>query len=103
MAKTKTVEGALNETQDEIKDSFALSEDEQPRKLQRRRTEDEMRYSLRTLCSGQPRPRDDESVQVLEDAINEVFALRQLNMDLMQTIATAYQQGLANIRKLTER
>lgn len=72
-------------------------------KLQRRRTEDEMRHALSLLLSGQPRPRDDDSPQVLEDAINEVFALRKITMDLMQSMTTSYQNGLAAIRKMTER
>lgn len=103
MARKNTVEEALNEMQDEIKASLDLTEEEPARKLARRRTEDEMRHALRLILSGEVRPRDDESVQVLEDAINEIFALRQMNMDLMQTLATAYQQGLASIRKLTDR
>lgn len=87
----------------EARRALALPAESVERKLQRRRTEDEMRYALRLLSSGQPRPRDDDSIQVLEDAIVEVFALRQLNMDLMQRMSTAYQDGIAAIRALTSR
>lgn len=72
-------------------------------KLQRRRTEDEMRYALRVFANGLPRQRDDEHEQVLEDAIGELLSLRQITMDLMQSMATAQQNGLAAIRKMTER
>lgn len=74
-----------------------------PTQIQRRRDETELRRALSLLASGQVRPRDDESEQVLSDCIGELFAMRQLNYDLMQTLTTAYQNGLASIRKLTER
>lgn len=85
-----------------LEEALKVPEDEK-RKVQRRRTEDEMRGALRLILSGASRPRDDESPQILDDAINEIFALRKLNMDLMQTIITAYQNGLAAIRDLTSR
>lgn len=71
--------------------------------IQRRRTEDEMRRALALLASGQRRPQDDESTLVLEDAIGEVFALRQAYADLMQATTTAYQNGLAAVRRMTEK
>jgi hypothetical protein len=100
----KPIEDRLNEQNVEIKDVLALSDDpeEQP-KLLRRRSQDEMLRALRLLASGQQRPRDDDSPQVLEDAIYEVATLRQIVADLMQGATTMYQQGLAAIRKMTER
>jgi len=71
--------------------------------IHRRRTEDEMRRALTLLASGQRRPQDDESTLVIEDAIGEVFALRQAYADLMQATTTAYQNGLAAVRRMTER
>lgn len=71
--------------------------------VQRRRTQDEMLHALHLLSSGEPRPRDDESPQVLEDAIYEVATLRQIVADLMQSATTMYQNGLQSIRKMTER
>jgi len=71
--------------------------------IQRRRTEDEMRRALALLASGQRRPQDDDSPQILEDAIGEVFALRQAYADLMQATTRAYQNGLAAVRRMTER
>lgn len=72
-------------------------------KLKRRRTEDEMRYALRVFANGLPRQRDDECEDVLNDTIGEAIALRQITMDLMQTLITGHQNGLAAIRKMTER
>jgi len=87
----------------EAREALALPEEPKPVKLQRRRSQDEMELALRRLVSGETRPRDDDSPQVLQDAINEVFALRQLNMDLMQAISHAYQSGIAAIREMTSR
>jgi hypothetical protein len=71
--------------------------------IQRRRDETELRRALKLLASGQLRPQDDDSEQVISDAFGELFAMRQLNYDLMQLHTSAYQNGLAAIRKLTER
>lgn len=71
--------------------------------VKRRRDEIELRRALKTLASGQARPKDDESEQVLSDCIGELFAMRQLNHDLMQSLTSAYQHGLVSVRKLTER
>lgn len=69
----------------------------------RRRSQDEMDQALRRLLTGEPRPRDDDSPQVMQDAIAEVIALRQLTHDLMQALTTGYQHGLAAIRDMTSR
>jgi hypothetical protein len=74
-----------------------------PYQIQRRRDETELRRALKLLASGQLRPQDDDSEQVISDAFGELFAMRQLNYDLMQLHTSAYQNGLAAIRKLTER
>lgn len=71
--------------------------------IKRRRDETELRRALKLLASGQPRPKDDESEQIISDCIGELFAMRQLNHDLMQSLTSAYQHGLASVRKLTER
>lgn len=74
-----------------------------PYQIQRRRDETELRRALKLLASGQLRPQDDESEQIISDAFGELFAMRQLNYDLMQMLTSGYQNGLASIRKLTER
>lgn len=71
--------------------------------IQRRRDETELRRALKLLASGQLRPRDDDSEQVISDAFGELFAMRQLNYDLMQMLTSGYQNGLAAIRRLTDR
>lgn len=88
----------------EIKDVLALSDDtEGPHHIQRRRTQDEMLRALRLLRSGERLPQDDESAQILEDALGEVITLRQIVADLMQASTTMYQNGLAAIRRMTEK
>ena len=94
---------ALDEQNSEIKDALDLPEEPRIIHIERRRTEDEMRRALRLLVSGERRPRDDESPQIMEDAIGEVFALRQAMMDLMTSASNLYQSGLASIRKMTEK
>lgn len=72
-------------------------------KVTRRRSLDEMQAALRRLLSPEPRPRDDESPQVIQDAITELILHRQLVADLMQSMTSGYQHGLDAIRKMTER
>lgn len=81
----------------------AANPDGVPTPIVRRRDEIELRRALKTLASAQVRPKDDESEQIISDCIGELFAMRQLNHDLMQSLTTAYQHGLASVRKLTER
>ena len=75
---------------------------ERPR-VQRRRSLDDMQFALRRLMQPEPRPADDDSPQVLQDAINEVIALRQITSDLMQTSMNVYQRGLTAIRDMTSK
>jgi len=105
MAQTKkTIETHMNEQNSEIKSVLAISDDPEDRPVVlRRRSQDEMLRALHLLSSGHQRPRDDDSPQVLEDAIYEVATLRQIVSDLMQAATTMYQSGLASIRKMTER
>lgn len=70
-------------------------------KVQRRRSLDDMQFALKRLASGEPRPSNDDSPQVLQDAINETIALRQIMQDLMQSSMSIYQQGLSAIRNMT--
>lgn len=72
-------------------------------KVTRRRSLDEMEAAMRRLLSPEPRPRDDDSAQVIQDAITELILQRQLVSDLMQAMTNGYQHGLAAIRKMTER
>jgi hypothetical protein len=74
----------------------------QPKPL-RRRSQDEMEAALRRLLSPEMRPQDDDSPQVVQDAFAEVIYLRQLTHDLMQTLTSGYQHGLAAIRDMTSR
>lgn len=97
------VDALLDEQNDEIKDALDLPEEPRIIHIERRRTEDEMRRALRLLVSGERRPRDDEGPQILEDAIGEVFALRQAMMDLMTSASNLYQSGLSSVRKMTEK
>lgn len=71
--------------------------------VQRRRSLDEMQAALRRLLTPEPRPKDDDSAQVLTDAITELILQRQLVSDLMQAATSSYQRGLAAIRRMTER
>lgn len=70
-------------------------------KVQRRRSLDDMQFALKRLASGEPRPADDDSPQVLQDAINEVIALRMAMNKLIQASSNVYQNGLVAIRNLT--
>ena len=72
-------------------------------KVRRRRSQDEMALALRRLLSPDPRPRDDDSQEVVQDCFAEVMALRQITQDLMQVLTGGYQQGLAAIREMTNR
>ena len=72
-------------------------------KVVRRRALDEMEFALKRLVSPDPRPQDDDSPLVLQDAINEVIALRQIMQDLMQASSNVYQRGLTSIRDMTSR
>lgn len=72
-------------------------------KVERRRSLDDMQFALRRLMQPEPRPADDDSPQVLQDAINEVIALRQITSDLMQASMNVYQHGLTSIRAMTEK
>lgn len=72
-------------------------------KVLRRRSLDEMQFALRRLMSPEPRPADDDSPQVLQDAINETIHLRQIISDLMQDSTNLYQRGLSSIRAMTEK
>lgn len=100
---TTTIEAVLPEQNEEVRAAFDLPEEPRIIHIARRRTEDEMRRALRLLVSGERRPRDDESPQILEDAIGEVFMLRQILMDIMGSASTLYQDALASIRKMTEK
>lgn len=72
-------------------------------KVQRRRSLDDMQFALKRLMQPEPRPADDDSPQVLQDAINETIALRQLVMDLMQASMNMHQHGLTAVRDMTAR
>jgi len=72
-------------------------------KITRRRSLDEMESAMRRLLAPEPRPRDDDSAQVMHDAITELILQRQLVADLMQAATNSYQHGLAAVRKMTER
>ncbi|MGH2480249.1 MAG: hypothetical protein ACRDHW_11385 [Ktedonobacteraceae bacterium] len=72
-------------------------------KVQRRRSLDDMQFALKRLTSTDPRPQDDDSPTVLQDAINETIALRQIVSDLMQASSNVYQHGLTAIRDMTSR
>jgi hypothetical protein len=98
----QAIEQALDKQNAEITDALALAP-EAPPTLFRRRTQDEMLRALRMLASGNARPRDDDSPQVLEDAVYEVASLRQIVADLMQGATSMYQAGLVSIRKMTDR
>lgn len=69
-------------------------------KVQRRRSLDDMQFALKRLMQPEPRPADDDSPQVLQDAINEVIALRQIVNDMMQASNGVYQSGLVAIRNM---
>lgn len=70
-------------------------------KVLRRRSLDDMQFALKRLASGEPRPADDDSPQVIQDAINEVIHLRQIVSDMMQASSNVYQHGLVAIRNMT--
>lgn len=72
-------------------------------KVMRRRSLDDMQFALKRLASGESRPAGDDSPQVMQDAINEVIALRQIISDLMQASSNVYQHGLVAIRDMTSR
>lgn len=72
-------------------------------KVLRRRSLDDMQFALKRLTSGEPRPADDDSPQVIQDAINETIALRQIVSDMMQASYNVYQHGLVAIREMTSR
>ena len=92
----------LHELQSRNEDATPLGVDTSG-KVTRRRSLDEMEAALRRLLSPEPRPRDDDSPQVMRDAITELILHRQLVADLMQSMTSGYQHGLDAIRKMTER
>lgn len=79
------------------------SEPTEHAKVQRRRSLDDMQFALKRLMQPEPRPADDDSPQVLHDAINETIALRRLVMDLMQASMNMHQHGLTAVRDMTAR
>jgi|SRR5690348_2039130 len=82
--------------------SFSAAENNPERpKVMHRRSLDAMQFALHRLESGEPRPADDDSPQVLTDAINEVIHLRQIINDMMQASSNVYQGGLVAIRNMT--
>lgn len=78
-----------------------VSSDGERPKVQRRRSLDDMQFALKRLTQPEPRPADDDSPQVLQDAINEVIALRMAMNKLIQASSNVYQNGLVAIRNLT--
>lgn len=99
------VDAQVEALKDEIRGprSMQVASDGEHAKVQRRRSLDDMQFALRRLMQPEPRPADDDSPQVLQDAINETIALRQLVMDLMQASMNMHQHGLTTIRDMTSR
>lgn len=99
------VDAQVGALKDEIQGPryMQVASDGEHAKVMRRRALDEMEFALKRLTSPDPRPQDDDSPLVLQDAINEVIALRQIMQDLMQASANVYQRGLASIRDMTSR
>lgn len=95
------VSAQIESVKEEIHGPHLAPTDEERPKVQRRRSLDAMQFALRRLASGDPRPSDDDSPQVLQDAINEVIALRQIMNDMMQASNNVYQNGLVSIRNMT--
>lgn len=69
--------------------------------VKRRRSEDELRRALAMLVSGQRRAPNDESEQILQDCINELFALRNLSVSFMQSGADTQKRCMMAIRAIT--
>lgn len=71
----------------------------------RRRTEDELRKALATIESHKDVlyvNHDDEHVTVLEDAITELLATRQIILNVMQHIGMMQQEANASLKSMMQ-